>query len=341
MQPREHGEGAKVVFILTAVAAGVAMASDLIAPDLVDRAGEVAGSTLVLALMVAASCALRYGSGSQRTLWALFPFAGLLAVLALDLLTSDASAGAQMFLVFPALYAGSQLDRHAALAVTVAAVVTEAVIVFALLPARPAATDLCFVAAAIATTSVLLVRTAEQRETVLAQLRHLAAIDPLTGLVTRRVLETAAQSALSGAAGRSGTALLVLDVDRFKSVNDRYGHQAGDEVLVQLAGILLNLSRPEDTVSRMGGDEIALLLPSCSAEVALLRAETIRSTTADHVFVLPQGEQIRLSVSVGVAHAPTQAADLRSLYAAADASLYDAKRDGRDRVGVRRQSAGS
>ena len=340
MQPRDHAEGARVVFILTAVAAGVAMASDLAAPDVAGRAVEVALSALVLPLIVAGSCALRYGSGSQRTLWALFPFAGLFAVLALDLLTGDASAGAQTFLLFPALYAGSQLDRHGALAVTAAAVATEAVIVFCLLPARPALIDLAFVAATIATTSMLLVRTAEQRETVLAQLRHLAAVDPLTGLVTRRVLETAAQSALSGAAGRSGTALLVLDIDRFKSVNDRYGHQAGDEVLIQLAGILLNLSRPEDTVSRMGGDEIALLLPSCSAQVALLRAETIRFTTAAHVFVLPQGEQIRLSVSVGVAHAPTQAAHLRSLYAAADASLYDAKRDGRDRVGSERQMAG-
>ena len=125
---------------------------------------------------------------------------------------------------------------------------------------------------------------------------------------------------------------MLIDVDRFKAVNDAYGHLAGDEVLVQIAGILLNLSRPQDTVSRMGGDEIALLLPACSEEAAIARAEMIRSVTAEHVFIIPGGTTLRLSISAGVAHATSDSVDLRALYSHADTALYEAKRSGRDQV---------
>jgi diguanylate cyclase (GGDEF)-like protein len=109
----------------------------------------------------------------------------------------------------------------------------------------------------------------------------------------------------------------------------------GDEILVQVSGILLNLSRVEDTVSRMGGDEIALLLPGCSLEVAIERAEQIRSVIAGHAFSAGASEPLGLSVSVGVAHAPTHALELRTLYSAADQALYAAKRAGRDQVVAR------
>ena len=81
----------------------------------------------------------------------------------------------------------------------------------------------------------------------------------------------------------------------------------------------------------MGGDEIGILLPGCSELAGVERAELIRSTIADHEFVLPDAE-VRVTVSIGLAHAPTHAFDLRTLYAAADAALYDAKRGGRNRV---------
>ena len=157
---------------------------------------------------------------------------------------------------------------------------------------------------------------------------------PLTGLATRRVLDAAAQSALAGAVSVQGTSLIVLDVDQFKSINDRHGHPAGDEVLVLLAELLVRSSRRDDVVSRLGGDEMALLLPGCSVAALRRRAEQIVWDVQASSFVLSDGQELSVSVSVGLAHVPTDAVDLRSLYVKADQILYEAKRSGRNRVGI-------
>ena len=188
-------------------------------------------------------------------------------------------------------------------------------------------------AAALVTTSVILIRAGERQAALVAKLERQAAIDPLTGLVTRRVLDEAAQSAMSGAASEEGTSLILLDVDEFKSINDRYGHPAGDQILVQLANLLVHSSRAGDVVSRMGGDEIALLLPGCSADALRRRAEQIVWDVRAHAF-MAEDEPVAVSVSVGLAHAPTHAVDLRTLYVAADAALYKAKQAGRNQVGT-------
>ena len=104
-------------------------------------------------------------------------------------------------------------------------------------------------------------------------------------------------------------------------------------MLVQIAGLLMLHTRPADTVSRMGGDEIAVLLPGCSLATVRRRAEQLISEIRAHCFDIGAAEPMPLSVSVGMAHVPTHGRDLRSLYAAADASLYGAKRAGRDQVG--------
>ena len=82
---------------------------------------------------------------------------------------------------------------------------------------------------------MLLIRSGEQQDELVARLERLAAVDTLTGLATRRVLDEAAKTAMSSADSHEGTSLILLDVDEFKSINDRYGHPGGDEVLVQLA----------------------------------------------------------------------------------------------------------
>ena len=129
---------------------------------------------------------------------------------------------------------------------------------------------------------VLLVVSGERQDTLIEQLKRQAAIDSLTGLVTRRVLDNAAASALSGGASELGTGLILLDIDKFKHINDEYGHPIGDEVLVQLAELLMIGVRPSDTVSRMGGDEIAILLAGCSVEAVLIarRADLVGGTGA-------------------------------------------------------------
>jgi diguanylate cyclase (GGDEF)-like protein len=262
-----------------------------------------------------------------------FPFVAVAVIVTLDLVTHDASAGAQVFFFFPVLYAASQLRRQGAAALCLAVVTGDLAVIFTELSPRTAVVESSYLICALVATAVLLLLAGERQAELIEQLRRQAAIDPLTGLVTRRVLDTAAHSALTGAATGTGTALILIDVDNFKTVNDRHGHPAGDEVLVQLGTLLVASSGPNDTVSRMGGDEVAVLMAGCSLTAAVCRADQILWDVRAHDFVLDDGTRLSVSVSIGLAHAPTHADDLRSLYAAADTSLYAAKRGGRNQVG--------
>lgn len=340
MRPRDHGEATKAVFNLTAVAAAVTGVSAVWAPETAHSSPlAVVGMLAVLALVVLASWLLRRAHGGNDVCWALFPLFTVVLVVALDLLTRDASITAQIFLFFPALYGASQLRRPGAIIVTAATVLADAAVVFSLLTPQLAFVNVIYMSAALVTSAMLLIKAGERNDALVAKLQRQAAVDPLTGLVTRRVLDSAARTALSGAASEQGTVLILLDVDRFKSVNDEYGHPAGDDVLVQLATIITKRCRPSDVVSRLGGDELALLLSGTPPHVGYERALELRADVAEHVFRLAEGQELRLSVSVGIAHAPTHALDLRALYSAADTALYDAKRGGRNRVAIMKEDA--
>ncbi len=334
MQPRDVAEAARVVSTLTIVGGVVTTVFAAVSPTGRHVAVfSVLLTVLLCAVVVTCALGLRRVRSENELAWAVFPFAAIGVIITLDLVTHDATASAQVFFFFPALYAASQLRRNGAAALGAAAVLGDLLVVFSQLPARTALVEGGYLAAAVITTVALLVRAGERQEELVGQLQRQAAIDPLTGLVTRRVLDNAAHSALTGAASERGTALILIDVDRFKAVNDEYGHPAGDEVLIQLGRLLMLGTRPSDTVSRMGGDEIALLLAGCSAQDAVKRAEQILWNVRAHPFTVSPEVDVAVSVSVGLAHVPTHASDLRSLYAAADASLYAAKRAGRDRVG--------
>jgi diguanylate cyclase (GGDEF)-like protein len=258
------------------------------------------------------------------------PFVTIAIIVTLDFLTADGSVSAQVFFFFPVLYGAAELRRRGAIAVTAAALIGELAVVVRWLPIRDAAVSVGYVGAVLVTTMVLLLISAERQEELVDRLSRQAAVDPLTGLVTRRVLDQAAKSALTGAANHDGTALMLLDVDGFKKINDEFGHPAGDEVLVQLGRVLVGLCRPNDVVSRLGGDEIALLLVGCSGTAMEVRAEQVLETIRTFPFMVNDGQQIKLTASAGLAHAPTHADDLRRLYSVADEALYRAKRAGRD-----------
>jgi diguanylate cyclase (GGDEF)-like protein len=121
---------------------------------------------------------------------------------------------------------------------------------------------------------------------------------------------------------------LVVDVDRFKMINDTHGHQTGDAVLIQVAGLLRQSTRGEDIVARFGGEEFVLVLPYCSLEDAVLKAENLRASIER---ARPAGLQV--TVSIG-ATCITENADntFDGLFQRADSALYRAKGEGRNRV---------
>ncbi len=163
------------------------------------------------------------------------------------------------------------------------------------------------------------------------RLRGEADLDSLTGLANRRRFRTALNREVERWR-RYGTpcALLLLDVDHMKAINDKYGHPAGDSVIRLIAATLTEVSRNNDTAARLGGEEFALLLAAVDAEKAALVAERLRAVLEYQS--LP--EVGNTTVSIGVASCPAQATSERSLYAASDGALYVAKNGGRNRLAV-------
>jgi diguanylate cyclase (GGDEF)-like protein/putative nucleotidyltransferase with HDIG domain len=160
----------------------------------------------------------------------------------------------------------------------------------------------------------------------LADAEQRAASDPLTGLANHRVFHERLRDEVERARRhRRPLALALIDLDHFKDVNDRHGHQVGDEVLRETAARLLRRSRPEDLVARIGGEEFAWLLPESDALDAWKAAERARETIAGEAF---PGD-ISCTVSIGIAEL-AQATDAGDLVRLADGALYWAKGNGRN-----------
>jgi diguanylate cyclase (GGDEF)-like protein len=178
-------------------------------------------------------------------------------------------------------------------------------------------------------------RVAVQAQRMAVAAQEAAARDPLTGLANRLGLERAAAGLLESTAARGRVPWLVLvDVDRFKGVNDDAGHAAGDATLREIAQLLRRECRSADLVARWAGDEFVVLLGDPggnSAEVGPTVAERIRAAVDGHDWTVVLGTTRRPTVSIGVAAGP---AKLDQLFAAADMALYRAKRHGRNRVEV-------
>ena len=246
--------------------------------------------------------------------------------------TGDVSASVQVFLALPVVAAATQLRAAGAGLAVATAVLGDLALTLHLMPTGAALTDVVFVGTTLAVVAAVLVRLEDAQAADKAELARLAAVDTLTGLVTRRVLDDALAAALSSAASAQGTALILVDVDEFKAINDGHGHPVGDDALRHLAAVLARSVREDDAVvSRMGGDELAVLLPGCSADVAATRAEDLVNAVRAAPLPLADGTVLPITISVGVAQVPRHAVGLRELYAAADAALYTAKRAGRDR----------
>lgn len=166
---------------------------------------------------------------------------------------------------------------------------------------------------------------------------HAAVTDPLTGLFNRRYAETHLKRISEQAhASRSEYALMVLDIDHFKMINDTYGHASGDAVLTELSNLLRNNFRGIDLIARIGGEEFLIVMPNTSPMEAELAAERLCEMVQSHGFeVESDTKKIPVTVSVGVAvdlALPSSNISTDSLFAQADAALYDAKSSGRNTI---------
>ena len=160
--------------------------------------------------------------------------------------------------------------------------------------------------------------------------------DSLTRLLNRRFIHTvlSREIALQKRAGAIGFAVLILDLDHFKSVNDRHGHAAGDMALQKVAALMTESVRPSDFVFRYGCEEMLLILVEADAATATKVAEEIRHKVAQAQILAPNGERLALTVSIGGALAKGNI-DYESVIAEADKALYQAKHAGRNRVMMR------
>jgi len=176
----------------------------------------------------------------------------------------------------------------------------------------------------------------QQLEEANRQLEILATTDGLTGLLNRRTLFERLEEEVRRCR-RSGRPLaaVLMDIDRFKAVNDRYGHQAGDLVLVRFAQLLRENSRPYDLVARYGGDEFILVLLEADAERARSAAERLRDRLAHNPMMLESAEELIITASFGVAEGgPEPGETIEAIVGRADEALYQGKEQGRDRVVV-------
>lgn len=171
-----------------------------------------------------------------------------------------------------------------------------------------------------------------------AEMARLATLDPLTGVFNRRAFIDLAERELArGEREGAPASVLMLDVDHFKSINDRFGHAAGDAVLRGFAQATRDCLRRADILARYGGEEFCVLLPGTALEEALAVAERIRRAVADAP-VEHGGQRVAYSISAGLADTPTCGRDLDRLLTFADRALYAAKDAGRDRVCTPREA---
>lgn len=288
-----HGQwqvGLIDLFIVMCISTGVAYAW---------RSGKTEGATLFIAITYSAGCvAIAHIGGLSGMLWA-----------------------------FPVMMANFLLTgRGTAVAISALAIVGVMLSDAAL----PETLDKLMFAATSFVVSLFAYVFAWRADMQRKQLEAIAAHDPLTGAYNRRGMDTELDIAIaSSMRNRAPLGLLVFDLDHFKRINDAYGHESGDAVLVQLAQLVHRVTRKSDRFFRMGGEEFGLLLPGAHPDCLRTIAEKLRATIEDEVRC---GDEV-ITVSIGATtFVPGEAA--AELLARADAAMYQAKHEGRNRLVV-------
>lgn len=172
----------------------------------------------------------------------------------------------------------------------------------------------------------------ERLATANAALRELALFDALTGLPSRTLFtDRLGRSLLLAERNQTSCALMYLDLDDFKGINDTAGHEAGDQVLREVSRRMVDAVRTTDTICRWGGDEFLILIPQSGSLAELIEvARRLIAHISEPIPVIGKGR--RVSASIGIARFPAEGQTPAALHAAADAALYRAKREGKGRV---------
>ena len=264
----------------------------------------------------------------RMPLWGLHLCVGLLALLVgATIWLSDGITAFAQFYVWVSVYAFYFFPLRAAVAHVVLAAVTLAIVMRAGIESAPELrwfiTAGTFVGAGLVTGAL-----ARRDRHSIRELAGAATTDPLTGLLNRRGFERAFARELERARrSRQTLSVLVADIDHFKQVNDRFGHDTGDQVLRRFSGALARTARLGDVVGRLGGEEFVLVAPATDVDGSYALAERIREALRAEL----EGEPYAVTLSVGIAVFPRHGRSARELLEAADQALYyGAKRMGRD-----------
>jgi diguanylate cyclase (GGDEF)-like protein len=267
--------------------------------------------------------------------WPLVAALPTLAILFMGVASRDATATSQVAFCWPVLFASYHLRPVIARLIALEVVLAEVVLCLRLEPHEVALEDAFGVSLILVAVMFTLVRARDRLDVAITDLRHDAEHDALTGLLGRRAFD----AALVDLYGDQQVSLLLIDIDDFKSVNDTFGHAAGDAILRIVADALTAHCRHGDLAYRIGGDEMAVILVGCSAGNAMRRAETIRHAieassalaVAAHRGIERPGRG-HVTVSLGVASVPEHTPRYTGLLPAADAAMYRAKEAGRNCV---------
>ncbi|SMD17109.1 sensor domain-containing diguanylate cyclase [Rhizobium sp. RU36D] len=180
---------------------------------------------------------------------------------------------------------------------------------------------------------VAVMRDLTERLSYQSELERLANTDPLTGIYNRRAFTDAAGQHLAEANRTGGQiSLMLFDIDHFKSINDRHGHDTGDQVIRDFARIISSILQGEDIAARWGGEEFIVAMPHTGLDRAVLMAEMVRRNAEIVTFSGSAGQDLRLTISAGVVCSCAATEDLESLIKHADNALYAAKDAGRNTV---------
>jgi diguanylate cyclase (GGDEF)-like protein len=263
--------------------------------------------------------------------WLLAPFFAIMVITGMNLVTEDASAGAQLFYLWPVLYSANFLSRRVVYITMAGVSATEAWVVFPLLPTiGDAASDWVSLTVAMALIAIVVLNLRDRSDRLREVLEDQALADALTGVANRRSFDAELGRAVAWArTSGEPIALLTIDVDHFKKINDTWGHAVGDQALQAVAASLTQVAGPADIVARLGGDEFVMLLRADEPS-ARRAADDVRRVLAREA-ELPGGPP---GLSIGVAVLPDHAGTREELLGASDAALYQAKLGGRGRTSV-------